>query len=368
MLGALSYGALARRIPESGGEYLFLSRTLHPAAGYVAGWVSLLVGFSAPVAFAAFAFGEYSKPWWPAIPPKLSGTVLLLAFSAVHAAHVQRGAWIQNAAVLLKVVLIVVFGGLALLRLNIGSASPAPELPVLPFAVSLMWVSFSYSGWNAAIYIGGEIREAESTVPRAMLLGTALVMGLYLVLNAVFVYAAPVSELAGKPDVGRIAAQSLGGPVWANAVASLVALVLVSSVSAQIMAGPRVSAKMAADGYLPRWLAVTHSPPRAAIAVQAVIALVMLWSATFDWLLTYIGFTLGLSTAAAVLGLIVLRLREGPQLRVPGWPWVPALFLVCVSTITVLSLIGKPKATFAGLATIALGWIAWRLRRMQKKS
>ena len=102
-LGALSYGALARRIPESGGEYLFLSRTLHPAAGYMAGWISLLVGFSAPLAFAAFAFGEYSKPWWPSCPPRLSGTLLVLVLSAVHAAHVKRGAWVQNAAVLVKV-------------------------------------------------------------------------------------------------------------------------------------------------------------------------------------------------------------------------------------------------------------------------
>ncbi|PYI82802.1 MAG: amino acid permease, partial [Verrucomicrobia bacterium] len=311
----------------------------------MAGWVSLLVGFSAPVAFAAFAFGEYSKPWWPACPPKLSGTVLLLVLSAMHAAHVQRGAWVQNVAVLLKVVLIGVFAGLALMRLQVGSAPAAPEIPISKFAVSLMWVSFSYSGWNAAIYIAGEVRDAERNLPRAMLFGTALVMALYLVLNFIFVYSAPVADLAGKAEVGRIAAQALGGSGWANAVTSLVALVLVSSVSAQVMAGPRVSAKMAADGYLPQWLAMKGGPPRAAILLQAGIALVMLWSTTFEWLLTYIGFTLGLSTAVTVLGLIVLRLREGAQLRVPGWPWVPGLFLASVSTITVLSVIGKPKAT-----------------------
>src|SRR5262245_24633225 len=111
MLGALNYGALARRIPESGGEYLFLSRTLHPVAGYLAGWVSLLVGFSAPLAAAAFAFGEYARPWLPGWPPRASGTMLLIAFALVHAAHVQRGAWVQNVAVLLKVVLILAFVG-----------------------------------------------------------------------------------------------------------------------------------------------------------------------------------------------------------------------------------------------------------------
>jgi basic amino acid/polyamine antiporter, APA family len=362
-LGALSYGALARRIPESGGEYIFLSRTLHPAAGYVAGWVSLLVGFSAPLAFAAFAFGEYTRPWWPGVSPKLSGTILLLLFSFLHAAHVQRGALVQNATVILKVVLIILFVGLAFTQLEVSASPPAQQVPVYTFAVSLMWVSFSYSGWNAAIYIGGEVRDPERTLPRALLLGTLLVTVLYLALNAVFVYSVPVGELAGKLDVGRIAAGALGGPAWADAVAALVALVLITSVSAQVMAGPRVYAKMAADGYLPRMLEMRGGPPRAAIALQAAIALVMLWSATFDWLLTYIGFTLGLSTAATVLGLIVLRRREGSKLRVPGWPLVPILFLAGVACITVLSIIGRPMATLTGLATIGIGFVFWAVSR-----
>jgi APA family basic amino acid/polyamine antiporter len=364
--GALSYGALARRIPESGGEYLFLSRTVHPAAGYVAGWVSLLVGFSAPLAFAAFAFGEYSRPWWPGCPSKLSGAVLIVALSVVHAAHVKRGAWVQNVTVLLKVVLILVFIGLATTRLAIASPHPLPPVPIPTFAVALMWVSFSYSGWNAAVYIAGEIREPERNLPRALLFGTALVAMLYLAINTVFVYAAPLSQLAGKPDIGRIAAGALGGPGWANAVGSLVAVVLVSSVSAQIMAGPRVYAKMAADGYLPRWLIMGDGPPRAAIAFQSALALVMLWSASFEWLLTYIGFTLSLSTLGTVLGLIVLRRREGARLPVPGWPWVPGLFLFGVSTTTALSLVGKPGATLAGLATMTIGWLAWRCQRTHR--
>ena len=159
-------------------------------------------------------------------------------------------------------------------------------------------------------------------------------MLIYVTLNAVFVFSAAPAELAGKLEIGRIAARAIGGPGLAEAVTALVALVLVSSVSSLIMAGPRVYARMAEDGFLPRWLASPAGPPRASIALQTALALLMLWTASYGQLLTTIGFTLSLSTAATVLGLMRLRLREGPQLRVPGWPWVPSLFLAFVLFMT----------------------------------
>ncbi|MEK7707850.1 MAG: amino acid permease, partial [Verrucomicrobiota bacterium] len=312
MLGALCYGALARRFPESGGEYLFLTRTLHPAAGYVAGWVSLLVGFSAPLAAVSLAFGEYLKDWLPASTPRLTGSGLLLLFAAVHGIHIQRGAWVQNAAVLVKLLLIVVVLAFAFGRLEIGSASPTENFSIAAFGVSLVWVSFSYSGWNAATYIGAEVRDPQRNLPRAMALGAGLVTLLYLAINAVFVYAAPAEKLAGKLEVARIAADSLGGAMLANLVTILIALALATSASSMLMAGPRVYARMADDGCLPRWLQFPEQgPPRAAIIFQTILALAMLWSASFKGLLTYIGFTLGLCTAAAVAGLIRLRLKEG---------------------------------------------------------
>lgn len=358
-LGALCYGALARRIPESGGEYLFLSRTLHPAAGYVAGWLSLLVGFSAPLAGAAFAFGEYTKFWLSGWAPKLTGTLLILVFSAVHAWHVQRGAWLQNAAVVLKVALIAGFAALALPRLPGPGATPAATAPVGAFAVSLVWISFSYAGWNAAVYIGGEVRNPERNLPRALLLGTGIVTALYLALNCVFVFAAPVGDLAGKLEIGRLAAEALGGRAWADAITALVAVGLISSVSSLIMAGPRVYSQMAADGCVPRVFAASDGPPRASIALQTVVALALLWSATFEALLTYIGFTLSLSTAATVAGLIKLRLREGRLLSVPGWPWVPWLFLLSVLGMVAFSVGRRPLESLLGLATMAVGGVAW---------
>jgi APA family basic amino acid/polyamine antiporter len=364
LLGALSYSALAREIPESGGEYLFLARTLHPAAGYLAGWVSLLVGFSAPLAAVAMAFGEYTKAWLPGWHPKVTGTVLLVLFAMVHAVHVQRGAWIQNATVIVKLILIGVFLGFGFSRLQPPVELAAGDFSFGTFAVSLVWVSFSYFGWNAAVYVGGEIRDPERTMPRAMLWGTLLVTALYLALNAVFVYSAPRALLAGKLDVGRIAAEALGGRAWADGITVIVALALITSVSAMVMAGPRVYARMAADGYLPRWLAPTDGPPRNAIALQLALALVLLWSAAFESLLTYIGFTLNLCTAATVVGLIRLRRKAGDRLRVTGWPWVPGLFLAFVAWMTVFTVARRPWESAVGLGTLAIGWLAWRWSRV----
>ena len=362
MLGALCYGALARRFPESGGEYIFLARTLHPAAGYLAGWVSLLVGFSAPLAAVSLAFGEYLKGWVPEVDPRLTGSALLLVLATAHAVHVQRGAWVQNIAVLIKLVLIALLVGLATTRMEPWPVEPVGRFPVAAFAVSLVWISFSYAGWNAVVYLAGEIRDPDRNLPRAMILGTAVVIAVYLGLNAVFVYAVPVGQLAGKLEVARIAGEALGGARLGNLTTTLIALALATSVSSMLMAGPRVYARMAEDGYLPSWLRFpAEGPPRTAILFQTLVALVLLWSVTFKGLLTYIGFTLGLCTAGAVVGLVRLRLREGPALPVPGWPVVPAVFIVSVLATTGFTVARQPLESGIGVATLFFGWAAWRI-------
>jgi APA family basic amino acid/polyamine antiporter len=363
LMGAACYGTLARQFPESGGEYLFLMRTVHPVAGSIAGWVSLLVGFSAPLAAAALAFGQYTKPWLPAgVSPKLTGSFILAAFAALHALHVQRGAWVQNLAVLAKLLLIAVLLGWAGARLRPAPSPPSVHVSVGSFAVALLWVSFSYSGWNAAVYVGSEVRDPERTLPRVMALGAVLVTVIYLALNAVFVLAAPVEQLAGKLEIGRTAALALGGRGLANFVTALIALALATCISSMMMAGPRVYARMADDECLPGWFRFpAHGPPRRAILLQASLALAMLWTATFQSLLTYVGFTLGLCSAGTVAGLIRLRLRAGPRVSVAGWPWVPAVFVAGVVALDACSVARKPVESAVGLGTLLLGWLAWHL-------
>lgn len=360
MLGALSYGALARHIPESGGEYLFLSRTLHPAAGYLAGWVSLLVGFTAPLAAAANAFGQYTRDWFPGSSPAFTGTILMTVVSAIHAWDVRRGAFAQNITVAVKVALIIGFVGLGFAHLR-GTLPSAPEpFSTSAFAMSLVWISFGYAGWNAVIYLGGEVARPERNIPRSLVAGTLLVTVLYVALNSVFLFAVPGEVISGHLEVGRLVAEYLGGRRWADAATLLIALALVTSVSSLVMTGPRVYARIAADGYLPAWLEQRSGPPRSAIVFQWCLGMAMLWTATYTSLLTFIGFTLGLSTAATVCGLMVERVRRGPGLSVPGWPWVPAIFVLSVLGTTMLSVAKAPLPSLAGMAVLALGWWFWR--------
>jgi len=290
----------------------------------------------------------------------MTGTILLTVLSAVHAWNVRHGTVAQNLAVLIKVVLIAAFITLGIARIPGAQAASTATFSLPAFAMSLVWISFSYAGWNAVIYLGGEVSNPERNLPRSLLTGTLVVTALYLAINAVFVLAVPAKVISGRLEVGRLVAEHLGGSAWANGATLLIALALVTSVSSLVMTGPRVYARMASDRYLPSWLAQKSGPPRAAIVFQFAIALVMLWTASYQSLLTFIGFTLSLSTAATVCGLIVTRRRLGASLPVPGWPWVPVAFVVVVLAMTALSISRAPLPSLAGFAVLGFGWVFWR--------
>jgi APA family basic amino acid/polyamine antiporter len=365
-LGAVSYGALARRIPESGGEYVFLSRTIHPAAGYLAGWVTLLFGLASPAAAAALGFAHYIRPWLPGfLSPPLTASLLLLGATALHAGGMSRAALVQRIAVTVEVLLIVAF-----LVAGASHLHP-PPLRGIPgpgaFASALIFVSYAYSGWNTVVYVGGEVSDPTRNLPRAMLVGALGVTVLYLALNTIFLFTVPAEALAGRMEVGRIAAKAIGGPLLAEAVAALIAFVLATFVSSMMMAGPHVTARMAADGYLPPVLkAPPGRSPRAALVLQLVVSLALVWIEKPDTILQYVGFTLGLSTAVTVIGLIRLRLREGgAALPVWGWPWVPALFLLFVLGSTGVAVAQRPMVSLG--AGVVLGLALLLFHRWRKK-
>jgi APA family basic amino acid/polyamine antiporter len=369
LCGALSYGALARRIPESGGEYTFLSKTVHPLAGFLAGWVSLLVGFTAPIAAAALGLQAYLADSFAMTGrPEWIGTSAILIAGLMHGLQLRTGVVLQNTAVGLKLALI---GGFVLLgALRSPSHTDSAVLSTAgfelgAFAVTLVWISFAYSGWNAAVYIAGEVREPERNLHRSLWLATGLVTLIYLGLNAVFLYSAPVQVLAGKAEIGAIAAEALGGTALRQAVSVLVALALFTSISSMVMAGPRVYARMAEDGLFPRRLGVAKEVPRAAVALQVGLAVLVAWFSGLRELLGYIGFTLGISAAATIGGLIALRRREGPlRVPVPGYPWVPGLFIITTLTAAGFMAARQPYQAGMGLLTVGLGVpVYWLMRR-----
>lgn len=357
LLGALSYGALAARLSESGGEYLFLSRTIHPSVGFVAGWVSLLAGFTAPIAAAALLLQEYLAPWFPNLEPRWVGTTAIVLAGLLHGFRASHGTRTQNLAVAVKMVLIFGFIAYGFSQLPALPPDTTPASFTLPvFAVQLMYISFSYSGWNAAVYVAGEVRDPHRNLPRALLFGTLAVTIIYLLLNTLFVYAAPIEELAGRPDIGAAAGEALGGEGLGHLVRAIVAVALFTSVSSMVMAGPRVYAKMADDGVFPRLFTFKAQVPASAIWLQVLLALIVVWYATLQQLLGYLGFTLSLSTAVAVTGLFVLRRKEGPEkVPIPGYPWVPGLFILAVLFIASQMLIARPWEAIAGLMTILVG-------------
>ena len=371
LCGALSYAALARLMPVSGGEYFFLSRVVHPLAGFIAGWVSLWAGFTAAIAFAAITLEVYLLPPGadPNLPANVLATAAILVAALAHGLQIRYGAILQNLAVILKLVLISGFILFAIfvtdstqwLGVREWQQGEATRLSLPAFATTLMWISFSYSGFNAAVYIASEASDARRLVPRAMLVGTLVTMVVYLLLNAIFVFAPAPEVIANKEDVAALAAQALGGQFLEGAMRAIIAIALFTSVSAMIMVGPRVYAQMADDGLMPQWMGFRGQVPARAIAAQALLAVMVVWVTDLRELLSYLGFTLGLCTAATIGCLFILARRDpGTTRGLPGYPWAPALFIACTLSFAAIAATINPFEMLAAVLTIASAVVVYR--------
>ncbi len=370
LCGALCYGELAAALPRSGGEYHFLSRVYHPILGFLAGFTSATVGFAAPTALAAMAFGSYAQDIAPGAPAVWLSLALVWGTSAVHLSGRKGESSFQNWSTIPKVALIAVFIVAGFI------VHATPKISFLPargdwhlmigsaFAVSLNYVMYSYSGWNASTYIVSEIREPRRNVPRSLLLGTLLVMVLYVGINAAFLRTTPIPAMAGKVEVGLIAGQHMFGTAGGKAVAALICLGLVSTVSSMVWIGPRVTVAMGEDLAGLRLLAVEskNGIPRVAILLQGAITTVLLLTGKFQDVLVLIQMALTLFSALTVLGVIVLRIRE-PNLARPyrtwGYPVTPVVFLAVSAFMMYYTAKEEPWQTAAGLGAVLTGLIVY---------
>ena len=381
LCGAVSYGELAAAMPRSGGEYHYLSQIYHPALGFLSGWVSATVGFAAPTALAALALARYAQSVWPALAAPLAagsplsgGTLLavavVLGLALVHGRSTRAGSRLQVVVTAVKVLILVAFIGAGLVLGNAQPLTFAPDpagwraLLSPAFAVSLVYVSYAYSGWNAAVYLTGEIERPQRNLSRILLTGTAVVLLLYVGLNYVFLRATPLAVLKGQLEVGYLAASWLFGPVLGRLMGGVIAVLLVSTISAMIFAGPRIVQTMGEDLPALRWLASRSRAgiPVRALMLQVAITLAFILKPDFNAVLVYAGFVLNLFTFLTVLGVFVLRWRQ-PALPRPyrawGYPFTPLLFLALSAWTLVFIIKDKPAESAYGLLTVASGLLVY---------
>ena len=362
LCGALSYAELAAALPRSGGEYHFLSRIFHPALGLMAGVVSVFVGFAAPIALGAMAFGKYVGSAFPGMPPMLSSLCVVLCLAVIHGVTLKVSGSFQVVATAFKAGLILFFivaGVILAPGTDFSPRSGDIGLILSPsFAISLMFVMYSYSGWNSAVYIAGEVRSPAKTIPRALMSATMTVTLLYVALNGVFLASAPESELAGKVEVGEVAARNLFGEGGGRLMACLISGGLVAALSALTWAGPRVAQTAGEDFPALSWFALKSpgSVPRRAMGFQTVIVIILLVSSSFESVLIYAEFALISCSCLTVLGMLVLRKREPSLSRPFHCPWVPVVPLIFLGVglfSLVYTLIERPVQALAGIATLA---------------
>jgi APA family basic amino acid/polyamine antiporter len=368
MCGALSYAELAAALPRSGGEYHFLREIYHPSLGFLAGWISATVGFSAPVAIAAMPFGSYLAEIFPAVNPLLAAIATVWIVTFVLLSDLRLGSAFQIGSTVLKVGLImvlIVFGFYINKTQSISfltSRADAALVASPAFAISLYWVMYAYSGWNASTYITGEIRNPRRNVPLSLVLGTIIVIVLYVCMNAVFLRTTPAAEMAGKQQVALIASIHIFGPTGGNIMAAFICLGLISTVSAMMWIGPRVTAVMGEDLGILRSLSrrSARGIPVNAILTQFVIVNLMLLTATFQAVVNYVQFSLTLCSALTVLGVFVLRWRR-PELERPyrtfAYPITPLIFLG-ISSWMLWHLLAEQSTrapSLLGLVTAAFG-------------
>jgi APA family basic amino acid/polyamine antiporter len=377
LCGAVTYAELGAAMPRSGGEYNFLSRIYHPSVGFVSGWVSATVGFAGPTALAAMTFAAYAtsslgseaNPW----TLKALACGLIIFLTLVHSSTRRNSGGLQVVFTVLKVVVIVAFCVGALWMVDtpqpVRFAFEGEDIPLMTsgaFAVSLIYVSYAYTGWNAATYLSGELEDPQRTLPWVLIVGTLVVMGLYLALNFVFLRVTPMDAMAGQVEVGYIAADAAFGEAGGRLAGLVLSLLLISTVSAMTVAGPRVLHVIGEDIKQLRLLARTNKDgvPANAILVQSSLAIIFILTSSFESVLVFSGFILASNSLVTVLGVFVLRRRQ-PDLPRPyrtfAYPLTPIVYLALTAWTLWFVLINKPMESLLGLGVIAAGFVVYYL-------
>ena len=375
LAGAVSYGELGSVLPRSGGEYNFLGQIYHPVAGFVSGCISTIMGFAAPSALVAITFGTYIANAFPSQSPTLWAVGLVIALTGVHTTTRRAGARVQRSTTFLKIGLIVSFCVVAWFWAPVVQPiNFSPSLDQLPlitsgaFAVALIYVYYAYTGWNIVTYMIDEFEEPGKMLSRVMSNGTFVVLCLYLLLNFTFLVTTPIDLMVGRVEIGYVSAYHVFGHNGAMLMAIMLALLLISTLSALTLAGPRVFQVLGQDFTTLRAFAKTNQAgvPYVAVLFQSALALLFILTASFDFILVFAGFALGLNSFIAVLGVFVLRWRKqapGPDYQIPFYPLPPLLFLALMGWTLIHIMRLRPEEALASMAVIVIATILYTVLR-----
>lgn len=370
--GAVCYAELASMFPRNGGEYHLLGKAWSPFVGFLAGWISIAVGFAAPVAANSVLLGGYLEKIFHLTPVQAKALFSVPVVLLVMLVHLGRLTFIGKFQIFFtsaKVLLILVLGALGFF---LATAQPVSFLPregdgelILSgsFAISLVFVLYAYSGWNAATYMIDEVENPRRTVPLALLIGTGAVTLLYVFLNASFLRSTPIAEMAGEKEVGLVAARSILGAKGGMIMGLLISFGLISTISSMTWAGPRVSAAIGRDYRLFRFLQRENRNgiPWVALLAQTGIVLAMI-PFEFDEIIQYVQALLTLSSLLVVIGVFWLRFTR-PEAERPyrawGYPVTPLVFAGMSVYVLYFQVWGKTAEILAGLGTLVFGTLLY---------
>jgi len=386
LCGALSYSELGARFPKAGGEYAFLTELFSPLTGFLSGWVSFFVGFSAPVAASSLAFSEYLVRAMPegggmeqvVLIKKAIAIGIILVFTLIHYKGLKSGSKVQNLLTMLKVGLIIVlvgagfaFGAGSFTHLQVQIKMEDGWAGLKTMGLALMWIMWAYSGWNASTYVGSEVRNPVKNIPRSLISGTLLVTLIYLLLNALYVYAVPAVEMKGVISVGGLAANNLFGRTLDQFFSLFIAVILLSAISVLTIIGPRVYYAMAESGH---FFGIAKrinrsNVPGISILMQSGLAIVFILSGTFDQIITLLSFSLGIFPILAVAGVFKIRMSGQSKMKTLWYPVPQLLFIFFSMAILVLAFLERPLESSVALGILLAGIPAFYiLRKRNAKS
>lgn len=384
LCGALSYSELGARFPRAGGEYAFLSELFSPLAGFLSGWISFFVGFSAPVAASSLAFSEYLVRALPEgggiaqidLIKKAIAIGIILVFTLIHYFGLKSGSKVQNLLTMLKVVLIVVlviagfaFGEGSFEHLNVQIKVANGWAGLKTMGLALMWIMWAYSGWNASTYVGSEVLNPIKNIPRSLITGTLLVTLIYLLLNTLYMYAVSAEEMKGVISVGGLAANHLFGRALDQLSSLFIAMILLSAISVLTIIGPRVYYAMAESGhFFGIAKRINRSRvPGVSILMQSGLAIIFIASGTFDQIITLLSFSLGIFPIMAVIGVFKIRQSGQSKMKTPWYPAPQVLFIIFSLIILVLAFLERPVESSISLGIIIAGIPAFYLLRKRSQ-